>query len=73
MPELDDLKAAIAALTTAVSDASGELKAIADALVALKGQSTINPADVAAIATQASGLAASLESAVNDAKTESGV
>lgn len=73
MAELDDLKAAMVALTTAVGDAATEMKAVADALVALKGTNPINPADVEAIAQQASGLAANLESAVSATKTEAGV
>lgn len=73
LAEIDDLKAGITALTTAVSDAAAELKAVADALVALKGQNPINPADVEAAAQAASALAANLESAVAATKTEAGV
>jgi ABC-type transporter Mla subunit MlaD len=73
LAEIDDLKAAIAALTTAVSDTATELKAVADALVALKGQTPINPADVEAAAQSASSLAANLEAAVAATKTEAGV
>lgn len=73
MAEIDDLKAGIAALTTAVSDAAIELKAVADALVALKGQNPINPADVEAAAQQATALATSLEAAVASTKAEAGV
>lgn len=73
MAEIDDLKAGIAALTTAVGDAATELKAVADALVALKGQNPINPADVEAAAAQASALATNLEAAVAATKTATGV
>lgn len=73
MAEIDDLKAAITALTTAVSDAATEMKAVADALVALKGQAVINPADVAAAAAAASALATNLEAAVAATKGEAGV
>lgn len=72
LAEIDDLKTAMITLTTAVSDAATEMKAVADALVALKGNN-INPADVAAIAQEASTLAANLESAVAATKTEAGV
>lgn len=73
LTEIDDLKAAITALTTAVGDAATELKAVADALVALKNQNPINPADVEAAAQSASTLAANLEAAVAATKTEAGV
>lgn len=73
MAEIDDLKSSVTALTTAVQDTAAELKAVADALTALKGQATINPADVEAAAQSISGLAANLESAVSGAKTETGV
>lgn len=73
MAEIDDLKNSVTALTTAVSDTSAELKAIADALVALKGQATISPADVEAAAQSVSTLAANLEAAVSGAKTETGI
>lgn len=73
MAEIDDLKAAITSLTTAVGDAANELKAVADALVALKNQNPINPADVEAAAQSASTLAANLEAAVAATKTEAGV
>jgi hypothetical protein len=73
MAEIDDLKASVAALTTAVTDVTTELKAVADALVALKNQGTINPADVEAAATSISTLATSLETAVSGAKTETGI
>jgi len=73
MAEIDDLKAAVTALTTAVTDASTELKAVADALVALKNQGTINPADVETAAQSISSLAVNLESAVSGAKTGTGV
>lgn len=73
MAEIDDLKAAVTALTTAVGDTATELKAVADALVALKGQPTISPADVAAAAASVSSLAANLETAVTATKTEAGV
>lgn len=73
MAEIDDLKAAITSLTNAVSDAATEMKAVADALVALKGQAVINPADVAAAATAASALATNLEAAVAATKAEAGV
>jgi methanogenic corrinoid protein MtbC1 len=71
--EIDDLKTSVVALTTAVTDVSTELKAIADALVALKNQQTIDPAAVEAIATQVSGLATNLADATAAAKTETGV
>lgn len=73
MAEIDDLKASVAALVTAVSDVSTELNAVAAALVALKAQTVINPADVEAIAQQTSGLAANLESVAAAAKTSTGV
>jgi hypothetical protein len=73
MAEIDDLKAAITSLTTAVSDTATELKSVADALVAAKSANPINPADVEAAAQAASTLAANLESAVSGAKTETGV
>jgi len=73
MAELDDLKAAVDTLTTAVSDTSTELKAVADALVALKNAGSIDPAQVEAAAQQISTLAGNLESAVSGAKTETGV
>ncbi len=73
MAEIDDLNAAITALTTAVSDASTELKAIADALVAAKGTNPIDPKAVEAAAQSAQTLAANLEAAVSGAKTETGV
>lgn len=72
MAEIDDLKAAVVALTTAVSDTATELKAVADALVALKG-TTISPADVAAAASSVSTLATNLEAAVAATKAEAGV
>ena len=71
--EIDDLKNAVTALTTAVSDTATELNNVATALTALKGQSTINPADVEAAAQSISGLAANLESAVSTTKTNTGV
>ena len=73
MAEIDDLKAGMAALTTAVADVSTELSGVAAALNALKGQQTINPADVEAAAQQANALAGSLEAAVQAAKTSTGV
>jgi hypothetical protein len=74
MAEIDDLKTAIASLTTAVGDAAGELKAVADALAALKNTpGGINPADVEAAAQAATTLATNLEAAVSSAKTTSGV
>jgi hypothetical protein len=73
MAELDDLKAAVSSLATAVSDASAELNSVAQALLALKGQAVISPADVEAIAVQAQGLATSLETAVATTKTATGV
>jgi predicted nucleic acid-binding Zn-ribbon protein len=73
MAELDDLKAAVTALTTAVSDAATEMKAVADALVALQGQTVINPADVEAAAQSIAAQAAALENAVAATKTEAGV
>ncbi len=71
--KIDDLKQSVTALTTAVSDTATELANVAAALNALKGQSTINPADVEAAAQSISGLAANLESAVSDTKTNTGV
>jgi hypothetical protein len=73
LAEIDDLKSAVTSLTTAVADTAAELKAVADALVALRSQPTINPADVEAAAQSVSTLAANLESAVNDTKTSTGV
>lgn len=73
MAEIDDLKNSVTALTTAVSDAATELKNVADALVALKGQSTINPADVESAAQSITTLASNLEAAVSSTKTEAGV
>jgi len=74
MAELDDLKAAVSALTTAVSDTTTELKAIADALVALKAQGgVIDPAQVEALAQQVSNLAGNLENSTSGAKTETGI
>jgi len=71
--EIDDLKTAVTALTTAVGDASTELNNVAQALLALKNQSTINPADVEAAAQTVSTLAANLETAVNATKSGTGV
>lgn len=73
MAELDDFKNAVASLTTAVRDIVTELKAVADALLALRGQPTINPADVEAAAIQVQGLAANLEASVSQTKTDTGV
>ena len=73
MAEIDDLKSAVTALTTSVSDAATELSNVAAALNALKGQQTINPADVEAAAQSVSTLATSLESAVAGTKTSTGV
>ena len=73
MAEIDDLKASVVTLTTAVTDVSTELSNVAAALNALKGQATINPADVEAAATSISGLAANLETAVSSTKTSTGV
>ena len=73
MAEIDDLKNAVTALTQAVTDTTTELKAVADALVALKNQGTINPADVEAQAVAINTLATNLETAVSGAKTETGV
>lgn len=73
MAEIDDLKAAVTALTTAVTDVTTELNNVATALNNLKNQGTINPADVEAAAQSVSGLAASLESAVASTKTSTGV
>ena len=50
MAEIDDLKTAVTGLTTAVSDVSTELANVAAALLALKAQNPINPADVEAAA-----------------------
>lgn len=73
MAELDDLKNAVAALTQAVTDAATEMKAVADALVALQQKQVINPADVEAIAVQASALATTLNDSVAATKAEAGV
>jgi chromosome segregation ATPase len=73
MAEIDDLKNAVTALTTAVSDTAAELKSVADALVALKNQGSINPADVESAAQSVNALAQNLEQAVSGAKTETGV
>ena len=74
MAEIDDLKAAVTALTTAVSDVSNELNAVAGVLLALRSQGVgINPADVIAAAQSVSALAANLETAVSATKTSTGV
>jgi methanogenic corrinoid protein MtbC1 len=73
MAEIDDLKAAVVGLTTAVTDTTTELKAVADALAALKAQNPINPADVEAAAQSIATLATNLEAAVAGSKSETGV
>lgn len=73
MAEIDDLKAAVATIGTAVSDVVAELKAVADALNALKTQGTINPADVEAAAQSVTTLATNLEAAVAETKGSTGV
>lgn len=73
MAEIDDLKSAVTALTTAVTDASTELSNVAAALLALKGTTPINPADVEAAAQSISTLAGNLETAVSTTKTQTGV
>ena len=73
MAEIDDLKTAVTGLTTAVSDVSTELANVAAALLALKAQNPINPADVEAAAQSISAQAAALEAAVSGTKTSTGV
>lgn len=73
MAEIDDLKLAVTKLTPAVSDVATELKAVADALLALKGQPVISAADVETAAVSISGFADSLTAAVAAAKAETGV
>ena len=73
MAELDDLKAAVATLTTAITDVTIELTNVATALVALKNQGSINPADVGTAAKAIADLATNLENAVSSAKTSTGV
>lgn len=87
MAELDDLKAAIQAgadanqaLATATQNEANELAAVAAALVALKGQNPINPADVeaaaqqvAAQATAVQAIATAAQAAADAAKGSTGV
>ena len=73
MAELDDLKAAVATLTTAITDVTTELNNVATALIALKNQGSINPVDVGAAAKSIAALATNLENAVSSAKTSTGV
>ena len=72
MSELDDLKASVATLTTAVNDIIAELKSVADTLAAMKGKG-IDPAAVEEASKSIAAMAANLETATSGAKTETGV
>jgi uracil phosphoribosyltransferase len=69
MAELDDLNAALAALTTAVADVSQEISdETAEILSLLAAPKGIDPAAVEASAQNIQTLSASLEKSVADAK-----
>ncbi len=64
MSALDHLTASVAALGTAVDAELAQLKAVSDALKALQGQTTIDPAAVDAAATAIDASIAKLQAAV---------
>jgi hypothetical protein len=64
MATIDDLNAAVAAMKTAVTDATSAFKDIANKL---STASSLNPADVESAANQINALAAGLEAAVQGA------
>lgn len=69
MAELDDLNAALAALTTAVADVSQEISdETAEILQLLQAPKGVDPVAVEAAATNIQTLSASLEKSVADAK-----
>lgn len=66
MAAIDDLKAAVTTMSTAVADAATELKTLAQTLANSSGD--VNSADVEAAAAQINTLAGNLEAAVQSAQ-----
>lgn len=63
--ELDDVKAGVAAVVTAVADAVKAIKDLAAQVLAAKPQHPLDdPADLEAVATQLAAIAAGLEAAI---------
>ncbi len=74
MSELDDAKAAMANLTTAVAAGTAELSALVTKILTLLGApGGVDPVAVEALATEGQALADSLNAAVADAKSKAGV
>lgn len=63
--ELDDVKAGVAAVVTAVADAVKAIKDLAAQVLAAKSPHPLDdPADLEAVATQLTAIAAGLEAAI---------
>ena len=74
MSQLDDAKAAMANLVTAVSAGTAEISGLVAKIIALLGAPTgIDPAAVEDLATQAQAQADAINAAVQSAKTQTGV